>query len=317
MTDQALMACYKESLINMEKFNGDGTRTIDQFFSNIKRIGSIVNAQEYVLYCMATSKLDAEAARWYENNSTIITTWSMLKAAMTERFKPLESASKAFQKLIERKQQPDESVTNYYDSIVKLCSKYDPKMPTKMIVSCLENGIKTELKTQIKRQMKLISEDEWTPQIFLKVVRNEDELQQDEQQKFQATQPYFIYNTDTTASVTSRPFSRQYLSQLVSQPPSSLPCHQQMPYQQKTSIRQRTPVSRTEYYQQTPPFSQNRDGVQNLLPHTNQVKPQLTPCLICKRANHRTIDCYSRKSSGRFKCGQSTHLVKDCPQVFQ
>ncbi|CAF1090936.1 unnamed protein product, partial [Didymodactylos carnosus] len=192
MTDQALMACYKESLINMEKFSGDGTRTIDQFFSNIERIGSIVNAHEYVLYCMATSKLDAEAAGWYENNSTVVTTWSMLKAAMTERFKPLESASKAFQKLIERKQQPDESVTNYYDSIVKLCSKYDPKLPTKMIVSCLENGIKTELKTQIKRQMKLIPEDEWTPQIFLKVARNEDELQQDEQQKFQATHPYFI-----------------------------------------------------------------------------------------------------------------------------
>ncbi|CAF1176346.1 unnamed protein product [Didymodactylos carnosus] len=176
---------------------------------------------------MATSKLDAEAARWYEDNSTIITTRSMFKAAMTERLKPLKSASKAFQILIERKEQPDESVTSCYKFMVKSCSKYDAKM----IVSCLENEVKTELKPQIKRQ-KLILEDEWTPQIFLKVARNTDELE-DEQQKFRNTSPSFIYNTNTTASITSRPFSRQYLSQLVSQTPSSLPCHQQIPYQRK------------------------------------------------------------------------------------
>jgi hypothetical protein len=32
---------------------------------------------------------------------------------------------------------------------------------------------------------------------------------------------------------------------------------------------------------------------------------QFKPCFICRRNNHRTIDCYNKKSNGCFKCGHS------------
>ncbi len=37
-------------------------------------------------------------------------------------------------------------------------------------------------------------------------------------------------------------------------------------------------------------------------------------CLLCNRANHSTSQCYYRKESGCFKCGQANHRIRDCPQ---
>ncbi|CAF1680741.1 unnamed protein product, partial [Rotaria magnacalcarata] len=43
---------------------------------------------------------------------------------------------------------------------------------------------------------------------------------------------------------------------------------------------------------------------------------QYDPCSICRRKNHRTIDCHHRKTFGCFKCRQPDHRIRDCPQVF-
>lgn len=50
---------------------------------------------------------------------------------------------------------------------------------------------------------------------------------------------------------------------------------------------------------------------------TSQSARQFTPCLICNRSNHRTIDCYQKQSQGCYKCGDTSHRVHECPQVFQ
>ncbi|CAF4088430.1 unnamed protein product, partial [Rotaria sp. Silwood1] len=155
--DSAMMICYRECLSNLEKFNGDEEQKISQFLKNIERIGKMIEANDNILYCMCTAKLDGEAKRWYENNMSL-TQWEELKLALLERFTTSDSSSKIFEQLKERKQKPDETITSYYDAIIKLCHEYDPSMSQKMIISWLENGIKDSLKIQIKRQMKLLSE---------------------------------------------------------------------------------------------------------------------------------------------------------------
>jgi hypothetical protein len=71
-----------------------------------------------------------------------INQWEHLKSALLERFTTLESSSKIFEQLKERKQKTDETITSYYDAIIKLCNEYDSSMSQKMIISWLENGIK-------------------------------------------------------------------------------------------------------------------------------------------------------------------------------
>ncbi|CAF3122582.1 unnamed protein product [Rotaria socialis] len=126
-----------------------------------------------------------------------------------ERFTTSDSSSKTFERLKERKQKPDETVTSYYDAIIKLFYKYDASMSQRMIISWLENGIKNSLKIQIKRQMKSLSESARTTQTFFKIAKDEQKLQDENVPELQATAPYVPYfanaiSTTTYASSTLR-----------------------------------------------------------------------------------------------------------------
>jgi hypothetical protein len=118
------MICYRECLSNLEKFNGDREQKAVQFITNIETIGRMIDANYDILYCMCAAKLDGEAKRWYDDNVQLIR-WENLKPVLLERFTTSDSSSKTFEQLKERKQKPDETVTSYYDAVIKLCHEYD------------------------------------------------------------------------------------------------------------------------------------------------------------------------------------------------
>ncbi|CAF1447345.1 unnamed protein product, partial [Rotaria sordida] len=131
--DPAVMICYRECLSNLEKFNGIGEQKAVQFINNIERIGKMIDANNNILCCMCTAKLDGEAKPWYENNMAL-TQWKNLKSAFLERFTTADASSRIFEQLKECKQKPDEIVTSYYDAIIKLCHEYDTNMSEKMMI---------------------------------------------------------------------------------------------------------------------------------------------------------------------------------------
>ncbi|CAF2038712.1 unnamed protein product [Rotaria magnacalcarata] len=199
MHDSAMMICYRECLSNLSKFNGGEEYKIFQFISNIERIGKMIDANENILHCMCTAKLDGEAKRWYDDNMSL-TQWEQLKFALLERFTRCDSSSKLFEQLKERKQKTDETITSYYDAIIKLCHEYDPSMSQKMIISWLENGIKDSLKIPIKRQMKALSDSARTTQAFLKIAKDEQELQEENVPERETTAPYIPYFSNTVST---------------------------------------------------------------------------------------------------------------------
>ncbi|CAF4413388.1 unnamed protein product [Rotaria sp. Silwood2] len=204
--DSAMMICYRECLTNLGKFNGGEDHKILQFINNIERIGRMIDANDGILQCMCTAKLDGEAKRWYENNMSL-TQWDSLKSALLERFTTSRSSSKIFEQLKERKQKPDETITSYYDTIITLCQEYDSSMSQKMMISWLENGIKDSLKIQIKRQMKLLPEATRTTQAFLKIAKDEQELQKENPPESEPTptyMPYFANTVSTTLQQTQK-----------------------------------------------------------------------------------------------------------------
>ncbi|CAF4944337.1 unnamed protein product, partial [Rotaria magnacalcarata] len=81
------------------------------------------------------------------------------------------------------------TITSYYDAIIKLCHEYDPSMSQKMIISWLENGIKDSLKIPSKRQMKALSDSARTTQAFLKIAKDEQELQEENAPERETTAP--------------------------------------------------------------------------------------------------------------------------------
>jgi hypothetical protein len=316
-----MMICYKESLQNLEKFSGAGTKKISQFINNIERIGRMIGANEEILYSMCTAKLDGEAQRWYEDNSSS-TGWNDLKRALVERFSPIDSSSQIFEKLKERKQQPEESVTSYYDAVIQLCREYDPTMSQKLMISWLENGIKDSLKIEIKRQLRSLSETDKTTQAFLKIAKAEQELQQENLAEPESTPFYMPYIKNTVSTTLQSTHDRPHNSPLM-RPTDS---HSKDPFFRPTTTyyqSQQLPNTRASAHRPRQSTHQPR------FPPTKLEKSEATsnrtlkalnhydPCLICKRTNHRTIDCYHKKPNGCFKCGQSEHRVRDCPEVFQ
>jgi hypothetical protein len=253
--ESAMMICYREYLSNLEKFSGDEDQKAIQFINNIERIGKMIEANDDILYCTTTAKLEDETKRWYEIN-TSLTHWETLKSALLERFTTSDSSSKVFEQLKERKQKSDETVTSYYDAIIKLCLEYDPAMSQKMMISWLENGIKAPLKIQIKRQMTLLPESARTAQSFLKIAKDEQELQEENTPETEPTPsyiPYFANTVSTTVQQTeNRLRNMPQHSQLV---PANALRQQENPYQQRTTFEEPQRLSSRNY--RSPPLQRS------------------------------------------------------------
>jgi Retrotransposon gag protein/Zinc knuckle len=273
------------ALKDLTKFTGDPSQKVTQFINSIEQLSTFAELTDQMLHSIAVIKLGGAAFNWYDNNKESLTTWSSLKSHLLERFKPSLSAAKT--QLKDRKQQPGESLFMYYDDVIDLCKQVDRDMPLHMVVDYLQDGLREELKIHVKRHIKTLT-TELTPAIFLKIARNEEELQQEissaHQSSLVSPQPYFAHLTAATST-------------------SATP-HQTRIHTPNTS-NMRPPHS--SLYS---PLSSSY--LRPLMPPT-----QYQPCLICRRSNHRTIDCRFKQPAGCYKCGAPGHTVRKCPQVFQ
>ncbi|CAF1688053.1 unnamed protein product [Adineta ricciae] len=156
-----------------------------------------------------------------------------------------------------------------------------------MIVDYLQDGVRDALKIHIKRRMKTLP-DTPSPVQFLTIACDEEELQQEllpsEASTITAVQPYFPHFTTATNTFTLRP--------------DYSPRHS---YSNNQSSYSTHPINPSTSSSSRSGFSQN----------------QFSPCLICNRSTHRTINCYYKYSSGCYKCDASDHVVHEYPQVFQ
>ncbi|CAF1287245.1 unnamed protein product [Rotaria magnacalcarata] len=189
-------------------------------------------------------------------------------------------------------------------------------MSQKMMISWLQNGIKDSLKTQIKRQMKLLPESARTTQAFLKIAKDEQELQDDSPEQ-ETTQPYMPYITNTVSTTlqdkrnTSEKVSTstyspprhttyEYKKQYTSSPRISTPLTS-ISYDRNLTSRPRPILRRQEPHNLPTNYSQ-RNQESNVKSYSStQHDPQRRPCSICQRISHRTMDCYYKKPYGCFR----------------
>ncbi|CAF0959319.1 unnamed protein product [Rotaria magnacalcarata] len=97
MQDSAIMICYRECLLNLEKFKGGEEYKLLQFIHNIERIGKMIDANDHLLYCMCMAKLDGEAQ---------------------QRFTTSDSSSEIFEQLKERREEQQHQCYVYQEQFL-------------------------------------------------------------------------------------------------------------------------------------------------------------------------------------------------------
>ncbi|CAF1055910.1 unnamed protein product [Didymodactylos carnosus] len=108
---------------------------------------------------------------------------------MLKRFKRTTSSGKL--ELRERKQHADESVTKYYDDIIRLCGEIDWEMSNSMIIDYLEEGLREDLQEQVMLQMSMLPDAEKTTTKFLQIAKTVEEIRKRRQYTESPQQPYF------------------------------------------------------------------------------------------------------------------------------
>lgn len=280
-----LTQLQQTALKELQKFTGESDEKVSQFINAISHIGSFTQLDDSALHALATIKLGGAAFNWYDNNKDNLTTWPILRTHLLQRFQPSKSTAKT--QLKTRTQQPGEALASFYDEIIDLCKQVDPQMPLYMIVDYLQDGVRDDLKIHIKRRLRNL-DTEITPAIFLKIARDEEELQKE------------VSSSSNVPSINQSYFSK------VAAATRTQPTIENQSIAPDQARNRRFPTV-TSQPQAGRPVYRN-----NLLS-----QPRYQPCLICNRSNHRTIDCYHKHPNGCFKCGSVSHSIRDCSQVFQ
>ncbi|CAF1631422.1 unnamed protein product, partial [Didymodactylos carnosus] len=283
-------------------FPGDGSKTIDEFLEAVQHTCDVVKGDDSARYQTIYSNLDLEAKQWYQENKSGLTTLTELRKGLRERYKNTRSPVDILQRIEQRKQQPNESVQNFYDDLTRLCKSFPNGLPESYVLAKLTQGIKLELREQVLRQFN--AADTQTLAEFLKISLSEESLKKLLPPAETNQQQYFSYdNSLIAASFTIPPRSNSYKNNASTQRQHQPQDTQQRRYLNNSSdFRSEQEILGSQrIYSNSNRFNQQQSRqTQPEKMDSRQAAAPLRPCLICGRPNHRTINCWHKKKLNHF-----------------
>ncbi|CAF1495295.1 unnamed protein product [Rotaria magnacalcarata] len=321
MADPTLLAkARKARFDDLPNFSEHPSEDLERFLKCIKNITKANDeSSNHEILEIVRGKLTQSAGLWFDNNEHNFRTWSDFEIQFRTRYFSTTMNHTKFDKLKQRIQLPDEPVTSYIDDVINLCREIDSHMSDSIIIQHLMSGLNPDFRKEISRRescMNTLSE-------FFKYAKIEQDLydtfEKSRHLTLESRHSNFTYNHTTIPSLTA----------MIKQPKQ----HYQImkmndPIRHNTSM-QRSVFKRNSDYS---PESQSTFTSNKQIPMKLAQKPlytkysndqstfqyQFNNCKICGRQNHRTIDCFRKRTTGCFNCGQN-HIVRDftMPPNFQ
>ena len=310
MVDPVLIArARKARYDDLPNFSGHSSEDAERFLKSVKNMTKANdNSTDQQFLEIVRGKLTQTAGSWFDDHESQFAKWSDFETAFRNRYFSTTMINAKFDKLSQRKQSFDESVTAYYDEITTLCREIDPKMPETIIIQHLMKGINPEFRKELTRRQSSMT----TLAEFLQLAKLEQDIH-DASTQFQESialpEPLSTYhlasNINQKASYNKPKYPERYrnhYSHLTMDQSSkgNWNSYSNMPYRQSTHVQNR-----------------NKDeGVQST--RFQRMRYQSYACKVCGQENHRSIDCKHKRLSGCYNCGQR-HSVRDCrnPPHFQ
>ena len=321
VTDHTLLSkARKARFDDLPNFSGHPSEDVERFLKTIKRITKAQDetANTEVLE-IVRGKLTQGAGIWFDNHEHCFGKWADFESAFRNRYVSATITQQKFDTLKARKQSQGEPVTSYTDEVVELCREVDPTMSDMMIIQYLMSGLNPNFKKELSRRDSSIE----TLADFLQQAKIEQDLYETFDASRRASpepmRPQFALQRSGIPSATAlinQPHERHRPMQRDDRYRHFTP--QQSSGTDRNSIQQqqrRTTVQHDNPANNYPPHSFVSSQSRNNAP-TN--RGRYDNCKICDRTNHRTIDCFYKRTTGCFRCGQD-HLVRDCTtlQNFQ
>lgn len=316
MPDQTLLAkARKARFDDLPNFSGHPSEDVERFLTCIKRITKVnYESTNYETLEIVRGKLTQSAGMWFDNHEHTFNKWSDFETAFRNRYFSTTIIHKKFDKLKQRKQLPDEPVTSYVDDVINLCYEIDPKMSDLVVIQYLMSGVNPDFKKELYRRETCMNSLEE----FLKYVKIEQDLydtfDKSRQLSIESREPDINYDPSTIPSFTAtvKPIKQNNYD------------NQRNNQSYRSSVSQRNSFRPFESQSTTIHHNYTHNNSQHAAIRNNQINPQahtynnFNNCKICGRTNHRTIDCFYKRTTGCFNCGQN-HNVRDCamPPNFQ
>ena len=154
MADSALVArARKTRYDNLPNFSGNASDDAERFLKTIKNITKANDDSTDLQFLeIVRGKLTHAAGTWFDDHESQFTRWSEFETVFRNRYFSTTMIRTKFDKLTQRKQLYDESVTSYFDEIVTLCREIDPNMPDAVIIQHLMSGINPEFRKELSRR---------------------------------------------------------------------------------------------------------------------------------------------------------------------
>jgi hypothetical protein len=316
MADPSILArARKARFDDLISFSGQPSEDVERFLKSIKNITKATDeSNNHELLEIVRGKLTQSAGIWFDNNEAKFRTWSDFEVAFRNRYLSTTTTSKKFEQLKQRRQKLDESIINYCDEIINLCREVDPKMSDSTIIQYLLSGLNTNVRKELsRRELAMYSLNE-----FLKYAKIEQDLNDTFDKLGEISidqQPQFDFNRPLHTATTATTYTRKHdfrndkrnyqVQQSFNKESSDWERNlntKRVEAMQPSSDSTRRTFSRRSWQAKKPPTSQANTSQRNL------------NCKVCGRKNHRTIDCYHKKKSGCFKCGED-HMIRDCKML--
>ncbi len=277
MESRQLHSGQKEAMKKIPEFSGDNNELdVDEWLFDLTNLFSLMKLNDETKILETMGKLTGPALRWYQENLTSFTNWNNAEQGLQNRFKELTPNSQLMKEFFLMQQEENQSVTFFYEQVIRKYKKVRKLVTEQQVITVLQNGVKNLLKTHLIRNEKSITKhDEW-----LQIAREEEHIQS------QIQRPH---NDSYSTTTTTQPYFEQTLS---------------------TATINKQPTQTQFREQQHRPVKHNRNTY-NYQHKTKDLKQN--KCLICNRQNHLTNQCFYKKETGCFKCGQSNHQLRNCP----
>lgn len=170
MTEKLINTILSHNLDKLPKFGGKSHENVSKWLKDITNELNMVKLNDQQKFSVIQTFLVDDARRWFINNMSIITDWSILSTQIQKTFSSILHQELALKKVGSRQQEFDETVLHYYNDMMELFDMIDLCMSDHYKIGYLKAGLKMSLKKEVIRR------DPKTAAQFLELAQAEEKL---------------------------------------------------------------------------------------------------------------------------------------------